>query len=113
MALYNFLPVYKVSHDLLLEIFLVSKNFSREYKYTVGEQLKNEIIALMLNIYRANSRRDKKETIEKARENIETIRILARVIKDLKQVGVEKFISINEKIESISKQLVRWRDSAR
>ena len=36
MALYDELPVYKASYDLLLAIFQFTKNFSREFKYTVG-----------------------------------------------------------------------------
>jgi hypothetical protein len=40
MAKYDELPVYKASYDLLLEIFLFVKEFSKEFKYTVGESLK-------------------------------------------------------------------------
>ena len=40
MADYYELPVYKASYDLLLGIFGFAKNFSKEYKYTVGEILK-------------------------------------------------------------------------
>jgi len=38
--------VYKASYDLLLSIFQITKNFGKEYKYTVGEQLKNETIEI-------------------------------------------------------------------
>ena len=34
MALYNELPVYKATYDLLLGIFKFTKEFSKEYKYT-------------------------------------------------------------------------------
>jgi len=113
MALYNFLPVYKTSYDLLIEIFSLVKNFSRDYRYTIGERLKNEIIKLVINIFRANSRYDKLEILQQARENIETARLLMRLLKDLKQVGLERFLSLNEKVESISKQLAAWQGKAR
>jgi len=51
MALYNDLPVYKASYDLLVEIFQFVKNFNKEYKYTIGEKLKNETIEMIANIY--------------------------------------------------------------
>jgi len=38
MAIYDELPVYKATYDLLLEMFRFSKDFSKEYKYTVGRQ---------------------------------------------------------------------------
>jgi hypothetical protein len=44
MAQYNELPVYNAKYDLLLAIFQFTKEFSKEYKYTVGESLKKETI---------------------------------------------------------------------
>ena len=37
MALYSDLPVHKSTYDLLLAIFYFTKDFGKEYKYTVGE----------------------------------------------------------------------------
>ncbi|MEX0982172.1 MAG: hypothetical protein WDZ47_08810 [Bacteroidales bacterium] len=42
MAQYSELPVYKATYDFLLAIFQLIKEFSEEYKYTVGESLKKE-----------------------------------------------------------------------
>ena len=36
MSLYDELPVFKASYNLLLNIFQFTANFSREYKYTVA-----------------------------------------------------------------------------
>lgn len=108
MATYDNLPVYKASYNLLVEIFQFSKNFNKEYKYTVGEKLKNETLEMIMNIYRANSRKYKKYLLQTARENIEVIRLLLRLVKDLKQINLNKFVAINEKIENVSKQLTGW-----
>ncbi|MFO7613906.1 MAG: four helix bundle protein [Bacteroidales bacterium] len=68
MSLYDELPVFKASYDLLLSIFHFTANFKREYKYTVGERLKNETLALIVLVYRANSSKEKVEVIQQARE---------------------------------------------
>ena len=47
MTVYNHLPVYKTSYDLLLIIFASVKDFTKEYKYTLGDKIKNEIIDLI------------------------------------------------------------------
>ena len=39
MSLYDELPVFKTSYDLLLDIFQFTASFKRDYKYTVGEKL--------------------------------------------------------------------------
>lgn len=106
--MYDSLPVYKASYDLLIAIFDFSKGFSREYKYTLGEKLKNETLDLIMYIYRANSVETKRDLIQKAREHVEVIRLLFRLTKDLRQISINKFVEINEKIENVSKQLTGW-----
>jgi hypothetical protein len=41
------LPLYKSVYSLSLIIFNVSKNLNKEYKYTIGENLKNNIITML------------------------------------------------------------------
>jgi hypothetical protein len=41
MAQYDELPVYKATYDLLPEMFRFTKDFSKDFKYTVSESLKN------------------------------------------------------------------------
>jgi len=52
MAIYLYLPVYKASYDLLFQMFKVIKDFNREYKYTLGENIKKEAMEIVTNIYR-------------------------------------------------------------
>lgn len=111
MAKYDELPVYKASYDLLLEIFRFTKEFSKEYKYTVGESLKKETLDLITLIYRANSKTDKKETLQSAREKIEVIRLFVRLMKDLKQISIERFVQVNKQVENVSRQLAGWQKS--
>ncbi|MCX6323616.1 MAG: four helix bundle protein [Sphingobacteriales bacterium] len=113
MAIYSELPVYKASYDLLLEVFQFTKDFHKEYKYTVGESIKKETIALLTLIFRASSRQDKQAVIQEARERIEVIRLFIRLMNDMKQMSLKKFVHINQKVEEVSKQLSGWQKSLR
>ena len=108
MALYYNLPVYKASYKLVYMLFVSSSNFAREYKYTVGQELKNEGLFLIKNIYRANKARDKTIHLSEARENLEAIRLFVRLMQDFNQLSLKLFVEINQGIESVSKQLVSW-----
>lgn len=101
----------KASYDLLLEIFRFTKEFKREFKYTVGESLKKETLELITYIYRANSKKDKLETLQLAREKIEVIRLFIRLMKDLHQISLRRFVQVNKQIENVSKQLTGWQKS--
>ncbi len=113
MALYSDLPVYKATYDLLLGIFEFTKHFSKEYKYTVGESLKKETIELLTLIYRANTKYKKTDILQTAREQIEVIRLLIRVMKDMKQVSLKRYVRINIIVENVSKQLTGWQQASR
>jgi len=113
MAHYDTLPVYKASYDMMLLVFEYCHHLAKEYKYTLGERIKNETLELLLNIYKANSTFDKTPLLEKAHENIEVIRLLFRLLHDLKLIPLTKFIQVNENIENISKQITGWQRSVK
>jgi hypothetical protein len=58
MALYYDLPVFKDVYQLILKIFDYTKDFPREYKFTLGQDLKHDGINLVRSIYRANKSKE-------------------------------------------------------
>jgi len=100
MALFSELPVYKLGYDLLIAIYEITKLFTREYKYTLGEKLKNETLELLINIYKANKSRQttRLQYIDTARQNIEVIRLLLRVTKDLKIIRIKGHVALNVRL---------------
>ena len=80
----------------------------RDYKFTLGENIKNEATSLIIQIYKANSNQNKVEFLLTAKEKVEIIRLQLRIYKDLKQIALPQFVELSEKIESISKQLNAW-----
>jgi four helix bundle protein len=110
MALFTELPVYKLGYDLLLQVYKFTGSFSKEFKYTVGERLKNESLEMLINIYKANKAKTetRMQYIESARKNMEVVRLLLRVVRDLNVIGIKSYVSLNIKVEELSKQLASW-----
>ena len=108
MALYTQLPVFKRTYDLLIELVRTAVALQRVYKYTFGERLQQEAMDLVLDIYKANTARDKFVFLASARERLETIRLLVRLLHDIKQITPKRFLFLNIIIEDISKQLTGW-----
>lgn len=52
MAQYQHLPIYKQTYDILLRTLVATKDFPREYKFTLGKKIKNELTELVVIIYR-------------------------------------------------------------
>ena len=103
------LPIYKTSYDVLMVFFQLSAKFSRELKFTLGEKMKSEAVDLLVDICKINNTEKKNEELfSLAFDRVEKIRIYLRIAKDLKEINLEKFVDVNEKIEYILKQLSLW-----
>jgi len=108
MAIYENLPVYKAAYDMFQDITVLRSQMKREYKFTIGERLLNETIELIINVYKANRSKAKETYIALAQEHTEVIRLLLRLIKDVKEISLKRFVALNQKIELVSKQLTGW-----
>lgn len=108
MAEYYHLNVYKSSYKLLVEIYKNSKNFNKEYKYTIGEKIKEKSFEILLNIYRANRAKDKVVYINKALDDAEYLRLSIRLLRDLNVLNDVKFVTLNEILEDVALQFEKW-----
>jgi len=108
MARYNHLPVFQRSYDLNLEIYRTTHNFPREYKYSLGQKLK-EISGEMLDwIVIANAQEDKAPYFPKIKLQLERLRIQVRIAYDLKILNAKKLEFLSRILEDISKQTGGW-----
>ncbi len=110
--LHHELPVYRSAYVFLLGLFQMCRGFEREYKFTLGENVKKDGLELLQLIYRANSRPDKVQTIAEARDRLELIRLQMRLLMDLKQINLKQFAKSAEELEAVSRQLSGWQKSA-
>lgn len=112
MAQYRHLPIYRLTYELLQRVMVVSKDFPREYKFTMGQKIKDEVIEMVLLIYRANSSENKLSHIEILLERLQVIELLLRLCHDMKLIPMKSYSSVVEMTESIAKQAQGWKKSA-
>ena len=111
MAQYEHLPIYKTAYSLLIELMQATKDFPREFKYSLGEKIQINIVDLLVEIYKANSARDKKIFIEAVLEKIQFINLFLRISFDLKLIPINRYAAFIEKTASIAKQAQGWLQS--
>ncbi len=111
MALYYDLPVFKDVYHLALRFFQLTSNFPREYKFTIGQDLKRDCIVLVRYIYRANKTKDKVLYLEQFLDHFEIIKFEVRLCTDLKLITIKQSAEVSEKLEAIGRQITAWRNS--
>lgn len=108
MAVYTHLPVYEKTLRLLLDVVPCTMRMQRDYRYTMGEQLKRCIMDILILVFKANKTERKGEYISVAREKLVEVQIMMRVLNELRQISDKQFVMFAEMTESVSKQLSSW-----
>lgn len=108
MAQYKHLPIYKSSYDLLILITLKTKDYRKDFKYTLGVKLIDECMNLMQSIYKANTSKNKESFIQDIIDIIQIIELSSRLSKDLHLINISTFSEIIVLTDSISKQANGW-----
>ena len=96
MAFHHDLPVYRDTYQLVLKIFECTKHFSKEYKYTLGQDMKRDALELLRSIYRANKTKNKSEHLETFLSDFELLKLQLRLCVDLKTMPIKRQASFSE-----------------
>ncbi len=112
MALYYELPVYRDTYQLILKIFEYTSDFSKEYKYTLGQDMKRDALQLVRSIYRANKSSTKKVHLEAFLDDFELLKLEIRLCTDMKILSIKKQAALSVLMDSISKQVTGWRNAS-
>ncbi len=111
MALYYNLPVFKDVYHLILKIFEYTKDFPREYKFTLGQDLKRDGVNLVRSIYRANKSKEKTQYLEAFLDDFELLKLELRICNDMKLIPLKKHAELSLLMDKIGKQITAWRNS--
>ncbi len=113
VALYYDLPVFKDVYKLTLLLFTLTQNFAREYKFTLGQDMKRDCLQLVRSIYRANKAKTKEEYLEQFLDDFEVLKLEIRLCVDLKIMNTKKQSELALLMEGIGKQIIGWRNANR
>lgn len=90
----------------------VTKEFPREYKFTIGKKLQDEVIGLVVLIYKANSSvADRAIHIEYLLERIQVVELMVRLSQDMRILSKKHYAALIEMTQSLNKQSEGWKKS--
>ncbi len=99
--------VYQDAKRLHLEIFLLTDKFTSKYHYLI-DQIRRSSLSVVLNLAEGSSKQSDKDFNRFIAISLgsvdETIACL-EIAKDLRLIKESEFITLEEKYESVSKQL--------
>ena len=109
MAQYKHLPIYKATYDLLHQITRITRNYPRDFKFSMGQKLRDETVDLVVFIYKANSlQRSRHEFLMQIVERMQVVELLLRLSKDMRLLSVKQFSETVLLTDSIGRQAQGW-----
>ena len=110
MAQYQHLPIYKATYNLLRLVTQATSNFPRAYKYSLGDKLREEVVEMVVFVFKANSSRGAERAAQAALflERLQVVELLMRLSKDLRLLSVKQFAEIVSMSDSLGRQAQGW-----
>lgn len=106
------LPVFKMVYDLMLRLFHETRKLSKDFRYTLGEDLKVHLMRVEVCIYHANEVGEtarKVGYIAEALEKMLEVRLSVRILHDSRQISLKKYALLCEQMVTIEKNLKDWK----
>lgn len=111
LALTETLPVYLDVYRLIQLLYLRTRDFPREYKYSLGQDMRRDALILVRSIYRANRSEHKRQWLEEFLDNFEVLKLEIRLCVDLRLLSPRQQAELAPLMESIGKQATAWKNA--
>ena len=118
MAQYAHLPIYIKTYEFIKLNYKIVRQFRREYKYTLGEELQKISWSMLDEIIRTNSLPNvaKKDGIGKLSVLFDTFKVRFRLAYEIGLIKDKKFAAAQVQMEEIGNMIggwAKWADGVR
>ena len=113
---YDQLPVYIAVYELLLKSLNMTKRVSREYRYTLCEDLNKDLLRVLLLVRKANAKEDaakKLAYIDEAIDLLSDCMVRWRVLNDMRCISQTLYAQLAFESVEAEDQFIKWRDYLR
>ena len=102
------LVIFQKVYDLILWMYPLINKFPKKQRFVLGQQIENTVLEILKGIIQANSERNKLPYLKQISVELDKLRILIRLSKDLKFISIRQYSFAAGKINEIGKMLGGW-----
>lgn len=104
----NNYPIIIKTYNLTLWYINKLSKLPKNHRFTLGEKIQNSLLDLLLLLNDAVYSKNKKTILTQANKELEKLRILSRLMQDLKLLSVDNYRFVTSYINEIGKMLGGW-----
>jgi len=102
------LIIYQKTYDFLLWLYPVINKFPKSQRFVLGQRIENKTLDLLRSMIIANTEHDKLIILKEASVELDELRILIRLSKDLHFINIKQYGASAEKMNEIGRLLSGW-----
>jgi len=107
------LIIYQKVYDLILYVFPIVNKFPKSQRFVLGQQIQNTMVDIAKLIVEANKSRNKTRLLFQLDVELEKLRLLLRLAKDMKFMGLKQYEITAGHLSEIGKLLGGWMKASR
>jgi len=109
----NNLVFFEKLYNFMLWLFNHTDKIPRSKRYSLGGKIENIILNMLEITVTANMRKERKDLLNSISENLESLRILFRAMKDLKYININSYEYGSKELTELGKILGGWIKTAK
>lgn len=102
------MAIFEKAYQLVLWLYPTVAKFPKSQRFVLGQQIENTSLDILRGIIRANASRSKLPILYEASVDLDTLRILLRLAKDLKFLSIRQYAFAAEAVNEVGKLLGGW-----
>ena len=102
------LTIFEKTYQLVLWLYPTVSKFPKSQRFVLGQQIENTALDILRGIIRANASRSKLPLLYEISVELDTLRILLRLAKDLKFLSIKQYAFAAELVNEVGKLLGGW-----
>lgn len=104
----EYYPVYGLCYRLTRDITALCSRLKRNYRYSLGEDLRQSMFGATVAITFASKRGQLAARASEAIECVERAQLALRLLNELKEISDERYVPFIDVTEDIKRQLEKW-----
>lgn len=102
------LTIYQKVYDLILYALPIINRFPKSQRFVLGQQIQNGMIDISAMIVQANKVKNKLQKLYEIDVELEKLRLLIRLAKDLKFMPIHKYELHCQRMNEVGRLLGGW-----
>ena len=104
------IPIFKKSYDFYKAFYVFRTTIPKQDKYAIWQKAENLAIEILEGIMTASykSKFEKSAVLEKVSINLNLLRVLLRLMKEVKTIDNKKYTALEEILDEIGRMLGGW-----